>query len=138
MNGRIGIVAANYYEELVGEMVERAERKAEDSGFETSKVEVAGAFDTPLAADRLARKERIDAVVVVGAIVKGETDHDKVIGDAVANRISDISLERDKPVALGISGPGMSAEQARERKEYGAAAIEAAIKSLKNLDELEG
>lgn len=130
---KIGIVAAEYYEDLVEEMLERARERAEEKGYETEVVEVPGAFDTPLAADRLARKQNIDAVSVIGAVVEGDTDHDKVIARSVADRISEISIERDKPVTLGISGPGMSGEEARERKDYGAAAVDAAIKSVENL-----
>lgn len=134
MKGKIGIVLADYYEELAGGMEKRAVEAAKDSDYETFTVKVSGAFDTPLAADRLARREDIDAVAVVGAIIKGETDHDAVIGHSVADRISEISLDRDKPVALGISGPGMSSTEARERQDYGAAAVEAAIRSLENLE----
>lgn len=133
---KLGIVVAEFYEDLTSEMVEKAEEKAEQEGFETEKVKVAGAYDAPLAADRMARKEDIDAVAVLGAIISGDTDHDQVIGHSVAEKLSQISLDRDKPVTLGITGPGMSADEAYAREDYGAEAVEAASKLVENLGEL--
>lgn len=117
-------------------MTELAESKAEEMGAETVKVEVSGAYDTPLAADRLARREDIDAVTVIGAVVSGDTDHDQVIAHSVAKKLSGISLERDKPVTLGVTGPGMSGDEAEAREEYGAKAVKAAFKSIENLSDL--
>jgi 6,7-dimethyl-8-ribityllumazine synthase len=133
---KIGIVVAEFYEDLTDEMVEKAEKKAEEKGFEVEKVKVAGAYDTPLAADRMARKDDVDAVAVLGAIVSGDTDHDQVIGHSVAEKLSQISLDRDKPVTLGVTGPGMSADEAYARKDYGAEAVEAASRLLENLGDL--
>jgi 6,7-dimethyl-8-ribityllumazine synthase (EC 2.5.1.9) len=88
---------------------------------------VPGEYDAPLAADRLARRDDIDAVAVIGAIVTGDTDHDEVIADAAAQKLTDVSLDRDKPVTFGVSGPGMSGAEAREREDKGAEAVNAAV-----------
>ena len=96
-------------------------------------LEVPGAYDTPLAADRLARRDDIDAVAVLGAIVTGDTDHDRVIADAAARGLTDVSLERDTPVTFGVTGPGMSAAEADERIDKGAAAVESAIALVEEL-----
>jgi len=97
-------------------------------------VRVPGAYDTPLAADRLARREDIDAVAVLGAIVTGDTDHDQVIADAAAQGLTQVSLDRDTPVTLGIIGPGMSHDEARARVDYGAQAVESAIELATELN----
>jgi len=133
---KIGLVVAEFYEELTGKMLKKAEEAAENNGLETKVVKVSGAYDTPLAADRMARKEEIDAVAVIGAVVSGDTDHDQVIAHSVGEKLSQISLDRDKPVALGITGPGMSGDEAKAREDYGAEAVNAAAKMLENLGEI--
>ncbi|MFB6143695.1 MAG: 6,7-dimethyl-8-ribityllumazine synthase [Candidatus Nanohaloarchaea archaeon] len=114
-------------------MLSEAEKAAGE--HETEQVEVPGAYDTPLAADRLARREDVDAVAVIGAIVKGDTEHDTVIGNTAAKQLSEVSIRRDTPVTLGITGPGMTAEEAAERTHYAAKAVEAAIELVKESGE---
>ncbi|AKH97727.1 6,7-dimethyl-8-ribityllumazine synthase [Halanaeroarchaeum sulfurireducens] len=124
----LGLVVAEFNRDVT-EAMEDAARDAADAA-DASVVEtlsIPGAYDAPLAADRLARRDDIDAVAVVGAIVTGDTDHDTTIGHATAQRLSDVSLERDTPVTLGVSGPGMSGDEARARTHKGAEAVESAI-----------
>lgn len=134
---RLGLVAAQYYESVTGPMAESAREAAADHGASVAEtLEVPGAYDTPIAADRLARRESIDAVAVVGAIVAGDTDHDQVIGQAAAGRLTDVSLDRDTPVTFGVSGPGQSGAEARERIEKGREAVEAAVHLAEELDDV--
>ncbi len=124
----IGVVIAQYNESVTTEMAATARDAATDRGARIiEEVPVPGVYDSPLAADRLARRDSVDAVAVVGAIVTGDTAHDRVIGDATASKLTDISLNRDTPVTFGVSGPGMSGAEARERVGKGAEAIDAAI-----------
>ena len=132
----LGLVVAQFNKErpVTHEMAERGREAAADAGAEVVEtLEVPGAYDTPLAADRLARRDDIDAVAVLGAIVTGDTDHDRVIADAAARGLTDVSLERDTPVAFGVTGPGMSVAEAEERVEYGATAVESAISLAEEL-----
>ena len=125
---QLGLVVAQFNSAVTSEMRAAAENAAAERDAELSEVlEIPGAYDTPLAADRLARRESIDAVAVVGAIVTGDTDHDQVIADAAAQKLTDVSLDRDTPVAFGVSGPGMSGAEARERADKGAEAVNAAV-----------
>lgn len=133
---RIGIVRAEYNSGITEKMLESATKKADELGAEYEILEVPGAYDAPLAADKIARKEEIDAVTVIGSIVKGDTDHDRIIGDTVAHKLSQISLEQDKPVTLGITGPGMTAAEAKDRIDYAAQAVKSAAKMVKNLEEV--
>jgi 6,7-dimethyl-8-ribityllumazine synthase len=115
-------------------MAERAREAAGERDAEVVEtVEIPGAYDAPLAADRLARRDDVDAVAVVGAIVTGDTDHDQVIGHAVAEKLADVSVERDTPVAFGVSGPGQSGAEARERIEKGAEAVNSAVDMYETL-----
>ena len=131
---RLGLVAAEYNSSVTEPMQKRARETAAERGADVvAEVTVPGSYDAPLAADRLARRDDVDAVAVVGAIVTGDTDHDQVIGSAVAGRLTDVSLDRDTPVTFGVSGPGMSGAEARERIDKGAEAVNAAVEMAESL-----
>jgi 6,7-dimethyl-8-ribityllumazine synthase len=95
---------------------------------------VPGVFDMPLIIDTLLQKKEIDAVITLGAIIKGQTKHDEVIADVVATRISKLSIKYQKPVSLGISGPGMYERQAFARiRPVSERAVEAILKVSEEL-----
>lgn len=134
---QLGLVVAQFNKQdpITREMAERARETARERGADVvATLEVPGSYDTPLAADRLARRDDVDAVAVLGAIVSGDTDHDQVIADAAAQGLTEVSLDRDTPVALGITGPGMSQDEARARIDYGATAVHSAIDMATELD----
>jgi len=125
---RLGLVVAEFNRSVTEQMEAAAREAAADAGAElVETTHVPGAYDSPLAADRLARREDVDAVAVVGAVVTGDTDHDRVIASAAAEKLTDVSLDRDTPVTFGVSGPGMSGAEARERVQKGADAVESAV-----------
>ena len=125
---RLGLVVAEFNRSVTEQMEAAARDAAADAGAElAATTHVPGAYDAPLAADRLARRDDVDAVAVVGAIVTGDTDHDQVIASAAAEKLTDVSLDRDTPVTFGVAGPGMSGAEARERVEKGAEAVESAV-----------
>ena len=124
----LGLVVAQFNASVTEQMAEAATNTAADRGVEvTSTVRVPGVFDTPLAADRLARQDDVDAVAVVGAVVTGDTDHDQTIANATAEQLQEVGLDRDTPVAFGITGPDQSGAEARERVEKGGSAVDAAV-----------
>ena len=130
----LGLVVSRFNREVTEQMEERAHEAASDRGAEVVEtLRVPGAYDSPLAADRLARRDEIDAVVVVGTIVTGDTDHDQVIAQSAAQGLTDVSLKRDKPVTFGVSGPGMSGAEARERVHKGTEAVDAAVELAEEL-----
>jgi len=132
----LGLVVARFNAEVTERMESAARGAASDADADVAAtVHVPGSYDAPLAADRLARRDDVDAVAVVGAIVTGDTDHDRVIGDAAAGALSRVSLDRDTPVTFGVSGPGMSAAEARERVGKGADAVRAAVDLVEELPE---
>jgi len=133
---RLGLVVAQFDKtgEVIDAMTERAREAADERGAEVvDVVEVPGSYDTPLAADRLARRDDIDAVAVVGAIISGDTGHDEVIADAAAQGLTEVSLDRDTPVTFGVIGPDMSVAEARDRTSYGALAVQSALDLVEDL-----
>jgi 6,7-dimethyl-8-ribityllumazine synthase len=134
---QLGLVVAQYdkHGQVIDEMEQSARQAAADHDAEiVTTTEVPGAYDTPLAADRLARRSDIDAVAVLGVIVSGDTNHDQVIGDAAAQGLTTVSLERDTPVTLGIVGPGMSKDEAKARTHKGGSAVTSALELVTELD----
>ncbi len=100
----LGLVVVHLDRGRIEEMEHGAYEAAADNDAEiVASIDVPGSYDTPLAADRLARRSDIDAVAVLGAIVSGDTDHDQIIGNAAAQGLTDVSLDRDTPVTLGSS-----------------------------------
>ncbi|WP_284007885.1 6,7-dimethyl-8-ribityllumazine synthase [Haloarcula pelagica] len=127
---QLGLVVAQYdkHGQVIEEMEQSARQAAADHDAAiVETVAVPGSYDTPLAADRLARRDDVDAVAVLGVIVEGDTDHDAVIADAAAQGLTDVSLDRDTPVTLGIIGPGMSTAEADARTHKGGTAVTSAI-----------
>ena len=130
----LGLVVAEFNRHITETMETAAREAAADAGAEIREtIYVPGAYDTPLGADRLARRKDIDAVAVLGTIITGETDHDQVIANACAQGLTDVSLDRDTPVAFGVTGPGMTAEEAHERTDKGAETVESAIELAEGL-----
>ena len=73
---------------------------------------------------------------VVGAVIEGATDHDQIVAQHASRKIADLALEYDTPVALGITGPGMTRLDAHRRVKNAKSAVEAAIKMCDRLKEI--
>ena len=132
---RIGIVCSEYNYDLTKMMLERAKEHARFLDAEVTKeITVPGVFDIPLAVKNLMKQKEIDGVVTIGAVIEGETEHDQVVIGQAARKITDLSIEYEKPVGLGITGPGMSRLQAEDRIERAKDAVEAVVKQLKALE----
>jgi 6,7-dimethyl-8-ribityllumazine synthase len=132
---RLGLVVADYDKSgTTAEMADAARATAAERGAEiVADVTVPGAYDTPLAADRLARRDDVDAVAVLGAVVAGDTDHDQVVAHTAARQCAAVALDRDTPVTFGVMGPAMSGDEARARTSKAADAADAALDLLEAL-----
>ncbi|BBL62188.1 MAG: 6,7-dimethyl-8-ribityllumazine synthase [Methanobrevibacter arboriphilus] len=134
---RIGAVVAEFNYDLTHMMLELAKEEAKIRDCEIVQVvPVPGVFDMPLAIKKLLEKEDIDTVITLGAVIEGSTDHDQIVAQHASRKIADLSLEFEKPVSLGISGPGMTRLDAHKRVEYGKRAVEAAVKMCDRLKEI--
>ena len=134
---KIGIVVSEYNWDITTMMMARAEDHAKFLGAEIVRtVRVPGTFDIPLGVKKLLEKKEIDGIVALGAVIKGETDHDQVIMNNAAREIADLSLDYGKPVSLGITGPGQTRIQAMERIEKAKDAVESLVKMIRAIQSL--
>lgn len=134
---RLVFVASRFNEEITSEMLKAAQRKAKELRVEVAEiVHVPGVYEIPLALSRILPRNDVDGAVAIGAVVKGETKHDEVIIEAAADKILDLQIAIGKPIGFGVTGPGMSWEQAKERIDRGARAVEAAVAMCESLKHL--
>jgi len=133
-NIRIGAVVSEFNYDITMVMLERAKEHAKFLGAEiTETLQVPGVFDMGLAIKNLLNKKNIDGVVALGAVIEGETEHDDIVIQHAARKIADLAIEHNKPVGLGITGPGMTRLQAEQRIERAKNAVEAVVKMHKRL-----
>lgn len=135
----IAIVVSEFNEEVTSRMLSIAKEKAELMKLKISFTCMApGAYDMPIIVDTLLQKKDVDAVVTLGAIIKGQTKHDEVISHAAAQALTALSLKYQKPVSLGISGPGMQERHAYARiRPVAERAVEAVVKISDELKRIE-
>jgi 6,7-dimethyl-8-ribityllumazine synthase len=113
---KIAIVVSEFNRSITFQMLAAAKSQAQKVNADIRYVcYVPGSFDMPLILEELLKKTDVDAVVTLGAVIKGETRHDEIVAENAARLIADLSLKHGKPVALGITGPNITIEQARNR-----------------------
>ncbi|NHW89109.1 MAG: 6,7-dimethyl-8-ribityllumazine synthase [Archaeoglobales archaeon] len=135
---KLGFVVSEFNRDITYMMEVLAKEHADFLGAEVSEViRVPGTFDIPIAVKKMLEKGNVDAVVAIGCVIEGETEHDEIVAQHAARKIMDLSIEYGKPVTLGISGPGMGRIAAAERVDYAKRAVEAAVKLVRRLREYE-
>ena len=100
---RVGVIVATFNSEATGGLLTGALLYLHESGAETTNVvEVPGAFEIPLVAQRLAASGAVDAVVALGAVIKGDTDHYDHVAHRASEGLMRVSLDTGIPVTFGI------------------------------------
>ncbi len=126
---RLAIAATEFNYDITSMMLERAREHARVMGAElTHIVRVPGVYDLPFAVKRLLARDDVDGVTALGCVIEGETDHDDLVIQHASRKLIDLSLDYDKPVGLGITGPGMSRMQAMARIDRAKDAVEATLR----------
>ena len=136
-NARIGIVASKFNSFVVDRLLEGCLAVLNKAGFDEDSVtivNVPGAFEIPVAAQRLISTERCDAVIALGAIIRGETPHFEYIANECSHGLANLALAHDTPVIFGVLTTDNS-EQAMDRagteeSNKGAEAAKAAIEMI--------
>ena len=112
----VAIVVAEFNEKVTSRMYDVAIKKAKEVKLNVKYTSRdPGIFDMPIVIDKLLQKKDVDGIITLGAVIKGQTKHDEVIANSTARNIAKLSIKYQKPVTLGISGPGMSERQAYAR-----------------------
>ena len=127
---RLGIVASRFNEEICNELVERARAEAKKLGADCTVMSVPGALEIPVALQWLAQSGKFDALVAVGAVIRGDTYHFEVVANESARGVMDVMLECGLPVANGILTTD-DETQARARLDKGAEAVRVAVEMAK-------
>nr|ANV80966.1 6,7-dimethyl-8-ribityllumazine synthase (ribH, RIB4) [uncultured Candidatus Thalassoarchaea sp.] len=132
MNNRIAVVCGSFHKDEIERMLEYAKDQASKESLTiTDVIWVPGAMEVPLAVDRLLANEEINGVACLGIIEKGQTQHGLAMGQAVIKTIIELQLVHEKPVGLGIIGPGAEPEHIEPRLEpHARAAVSAITKML--------
>ena len=102
---RIAAVVSGYHADVTGAMFASAREALFEAGLDPSdllRVDAPGSYELPVLAQRFAQRSDVDAVLCFGLVLKGETDHDRVIAAAVAQGLMQVGLDAGKPVAFGV------------------------------------
>lgn len=109
-------VCAMYHLDEMNKMLKIATSQAEDLGYDiVDVIEVPGCMEIPLALDRVLSNQDVDGAFCLGIIEKGQTDHGLVMGKGVVKTILELQLVHNKPIGLGIIGPGALPEHVGPR-----------------------
>ncbi|CEH34126.1 MAG: 6,7-dimethyl-8-ribityllumazine synthase [Clostridium sp.] len=135
---KIGIVAARFNEFIVSKLISGALDGLKRHGVEDDYIELAwvpGAFEIPLVAKKMAESEKYDAVICLGAVIKGSTSHYDYVCAEVSKGIASVSLESKKPVIFGVLTTD-NIEQAIERAgtKAGNKGYDAAVSAIEMAD----
>lgn len=139
---KIAVVVGRFNEPISARLLEACLDQLDKLGIRQADVDVTwvpGAFEIPLMALKFAQKKSIAAVICLGAIIEGETDHYRLVADHAARGIMDVGLSTKKPVIFEILATS-TVEMANQRSKKrginkGRDAADAAVEMIKILQE---
>jgi 6,7-dimethyl-8-ribityllumazine synthase len=100
---KFAIVVARFNSDITEKLLEGAQEALEKSKADTVDVfDVPGSFELPLAAKQLALTGRYDAIIALGAVIRGETAHFDFVAGEAARGLQQVMLETSVPVAFGV------------------------------------
>lgn len=104
-SGRFALVASRFNREIVERLVTGARDGLAKHGIRDDAIDLAwvpGAFEIPLVAQRLAESRKYAAVICLGAVIRGETDHYDYVANGAANGIAQVALKTGLPIIFGV------------------------------------
>lgn len=116
-NLKVGIVVGRFNEFIGSKLLAGAIDAFKRHGVQEEEMEIAwvpGAFEIPLVAKRMAKSKKYDAVICLGAVIKGATPHFDYVSSEVSKGVAHVSLETEVPVIFGVLTTD-TIEQAIER-----------------------
>ena len=138
---RVGIAVASWNQTITDRLLAGAQKRCEELGVEHVVSRVPGALELPLAAQALARKG-CDAVIAIGVVIKGETDHYEIVARESSSGLTRVGLDTGVPIGNAILAVH-TYEQALDRAgdgetNKGVEATDAALAMVSALRDLEG
>ena len=135
---KFGIVASRFNDFISGRLIEGAIDTLLRAGADEKDIvvyKVPGAFELPLAAKKLAKSTRFDAIICLGAVIRGATPHFEYISAEVSKGIASVGLETEIPVTFGVLTTD-TIEQAIERAgtKSGNKGADAALSAIEMVD----
>lgn len=133
-NARIAIIVAKFNTEITSGLEKGARHVLTEAGIDEASIDtfpIPGSAEIPLTAKLLAKKNTYDAVICIGAIIKGDTKHDYFIGKIVTDGMKEVSMEYEVPVLFGVlTTENLQQAQERSRDDKKNRGAEAAIAAL--------
>ncbi|HJJ72297.1 MAG: 6,7-dimethyl-8-ribityllumazine synthase [Methanocorpusculum sp.] len=135
---KIGIVASRFNEFIVSKLIGGADDALRRHNVKDENVDLAwvpGAFEIPLMASKMAQSGKYDAVICLGAVIRGSTDHYEYVANEVTKGIAAVSLKTGVPVMFGVLTCD-NLEQAIERagSKVGNKGFEAAVSAIETIN----
>ena len=142
---RFGIVVARFNQRITGKLLRACLDRLAHSGVAAHDIQVVrvpGAFEIPLVARTMARANRFDAVICLGAVIRGDTPHFDYICSEVSRGIGQAALETEVPIIFGVltTETVAQAEERADQKQFdrGGAAAQSAIEMVKVMRTISG
>lgn len=135
---KIGIVASKFNDFITKRLLNACLAELHACGVKREHVTtvfVPGALEIPVAALKLAKKKNINAVICLGAVIRGETYHFEVVSDGASRGIAEVALQTEKPVIFGVlttNTPDQAYKRSEEKGDN--KGREAAITALEMID----
>jgi len=131
---RFAIIVGRFNEFIGGKLLSGALDALKRHGVDEDDIDIArvpGAFEIPLVAKKFAKSDKYDAVICLGAVIRGSTPHFDYVASEVTKGIAHVSLETEKPVIFGVLTTD-TIEQAIERAgtKAGNKGFEAAVTAI--------
>ena len=135
---KFGIVVSEWNHNITHSLYEACLETLLKHGVQESDVEVVqvpGSFELPIGARLLASRYKLDAVICLGCVIKGETTHNEYINQSVATGLTQLSLMANKPFIFGLLTPN-DEQQALDRAggKHGNKGVEAAVTALRMVE----
>ena len=116
-NKKIAIVVSRFNEFVTHRLLQGCLKELQRSGVKNSQIAmswVPGSMEIPVAALKWAQKKNVDAVICLGAVIRGETYHFELVANETARGIMDVSLKTAKPIIFGVLSTN-TIEEANQR-----------------------
>ena len=136
----IGIIVAEYNSIITSKLLDATKKTLISNNVRSENIlelEVSGSFEIPVIASKLAKSKKFDAIICLGAVIKGDTDHYEYVSLAVTQGIGRVAIDNDIPVIFGVLTTH-NVEQALDRVggKKGNEGEDYAIAALKAIDSM--